>query len=197
MLEWTWEVWESVTLLVRRSVGVCRVDYSLLSTQRKAFFERSKDYPGEIALCLIQFPTPYRLPKEGGNMQLPTSQFDGFMVTETLLESIHLNLLRSNGKLLLQSNCEDVAVFMRNLACDHVGFTFETEDSQSPVSCSFENPQPKRVPQRTLDWIAMGGERAIGPGWFQTPVFHKEGCTETEKACLLNHTPVHRCLLRV
>jgi SAM-dependent methyltransferase len=169
------------------------------------FVEKVKEsYPGPIRLFLIQFPTPYRLkPAEtndsyakSGNSQLPTSANDGFMVTEKLLRLIHESLLKTNGRLLIQSNCEDVAVGIRNLACKEVGFLFEsmsTNVESSPFTSVSVTP---RIPQRTADWIAMGGERANGPGWFGNPLLHREGATETEVACALNGTPVHRCLLR-
>jgi hypothetical protein len=55
----------------------------------------------------------------------------------------------------------------------------------------------QRIPQRTVDYVAMGGERAKGRGWFQREILHSEGATETEVACTINGTPVHRCLLKV
>ena len=96
----------------------------------------------------------------------------------------------------MQSNCEDVAVWMRNLACQKVGYTAVHDDNEheSPRS-SFSKPQ--RIPQRTLDWIAMDGERALGHGWFQREILHRKGATETEVSCAINSTPVHRCLLKL
>ena len=169
-----------------------------------------KSYPGPVLLCLIQFPTPYRLEKTylidgeienqtnmddffGGNSQLPKSADDGFMVSNALLDSVRGVLLKSRGKLLLQSNCEDVAVWMRNAACndgryDYVVDNFVPSWKPNPNSSS-------RIPQRTSEWISMGGERAEGPGWMSQPVLPRQGATETEVACILNGTPVHRCLL--
>ena len=116
------------------------------------------------------------------------------MVTENLLTIIRSALHPSKGKLLLQSNCEDVAVWMRNLASKTVGF--EIVDDDSPVVDS--NPStPQRLPQRTAQWIEMGGERAEGEGWYQQEVLHRKGATETEVSCAINGTPVHRCILKV
>jgi len=53
-----------------------------------------------------------------------------------------------------------------------------------------------RPTKHTLDWIAMGGERAARTGWFQQSVLALTGRTETDIACMLNETPVHRCMLR-
>ena len=145
---------------------------------------------------------PFRLQnKDIGNSQLPASQLDGFMVTKKLFESIHSSLHPKRGKLLLQSNCEDVAVWMRNLACQQVGFTTINDDAnngdESESSSSSPSSSSERIPQRTLDWVAMGGERAKGRGWFQREILHRKGATETEVTCAINGTPIHRCLLKV
>mmetsp|Transcript_25193 Transcript_25193/g.59409 ORF Transcript_25193/g.59409 Transcript_25193/m.59409 type:complete len:740 (-) Transcript_25193:73-2292(-) len=161
------------------------------------FCQHLQSYPGEIRCCMIQFPTPFRLQnKDGGNSQLPASKLEGFMVTENLLQTIHSSLDPKHGKLLLQSNCEDVAVWMRDLACRTVGFTAldDDDDREEPPH---QGSIPQRIPQRTQDWIAMGGERAEGRGWFRRNILHRRGATETEATCAINGTPIHRCLLRV
>ena len=94
----------------------------------------------------------------------------------------------------MQSNVEDVAVFMRHLA-EESGF------SVVPVSnaiTSFDEVKA-RVPQRTKEYIKMGGnrKRALGEGWAGEALLPRRGATETEVACLLDTTPIHRCLLRV
>ena len=53
-----------------------------------------------------------------------------------------------------------------------------------------------RTPKRTTDWISCGGERAEGEGWSTQPILPRIGRTETEVACMMNGTPVHRCRLR-
>lgn len=157
-------------------------------------------YPGRVQRILIQFPTPYRLPNDyndtknpgtanGGNSQLPKSVEDGFMVTPSLLQQCSAVLRPANGELLMQSNCEDVAVWMRSTACEKAGFvlqdssTFVTEIAGTPL-------------QRTLNWVAMGGNRATGTGWSSAPILPRTGRTETEIACKLNDKPVHRCILK-
>lgn len=164
-----------------------------------------ESYPGPVIACLIQFPTPYQLRQSdaecatSGNSQLPRSARDGFMVTEELLKLVYQSLSGANGRLLLQSNCEDVAVYMRDIASNHVGFCVESTDQDVLLSQSKSFPsmsKPQRVPQRTADWIAMGGERAEGHGWSKAPILHRDGATETEIACALNGTPVHRCVLQ-
>jgi SAM-dependent methyltransferase len=172
--------------------------------------ERVKQYPGPVELVMIQFPTPYRLiPSppvgaavssdddlfKGGNSQLPTSAVDGFMVTSNLLK-LASDVLQGTGgnprgRLILQSNCEDVAVSMRDVAIQQVGFEIVRLENQ------VEAVQSGTPTKRTLNWIAMGGERAMGPGWSSGPLLPRKGRTETEIACILNDTPVHRCMLTV
>jgi hypothetical protein len=156
-------------------------------------------YPGPIRLCLVQFPTPYRLQKEqdgSGNSQLPTSAQDGFMVSPELLQLIRKMLAKAQGKLLLQSNCEDVAVWMRSKACSIEGGYSLLTKPEPELQLDPKSPSvAPRIPQRTADWIAMGGERADGPGWYKNPLLPRQGATETEVACILNGTPVHRCVL--
>ena len=187
------------------------------------------EYPGKIALVMIQFPTPYRLqqpqsdddndndddhvkPKgeqtnnhHKGNRQLPKHPYEGFMVTKELLCIAHEALLprttqegtEMGGKLLLQSNCEDVAVYMKKLATERANFG--VVPAQIPRT-SFDNSQT-RIPQRTVDYLNMeggGGDdvaRALGGDWSAVPLLPRRGATETEVACFLETTPVHRCLL--
>ena len=158
-------------------------------------------YPGPIHTVLIQFPTPYRFvsadraPDSGthGNTQLPHSIEDGFMVTPALLGGI-LSLLADHrlnnecGKLVLQSNCEDVALWMFNTCCT-LGFT-----SESAPEC-VSHPAGN-VTQRTSRWIASGGARAVGSAWSSRPLLPRNAWTETEVTCEINKTPVHRCILR-
>jgi SAM-dependent methyltransferase len=162
--------------------------------------EQVKTYPGSVRRLLIQFPTPFRLPPSvngsvtepsynGGNSQLPKSVSDGFMVTPHLLRQAFQVLRCSSGELLLQSNCEDVAIWMRRVACREAGFVVRD------VGCCVDTSITGRPTKRTLDWVAMGGERAIGAGWCSQPILPPIGRTETEIACMLNDTPVHRCLL--
>ncbi|KAG7341769.1 putative methyltransferase [Nitzschia inconspicua] len=157
-------------------------------------------YPGAVSFCLIQFPTPYRLAKEhnsDGNSQLPTSAQEGFMVSTRLLKLVCEALkLRGNtkGRLLLQSNCEDVAVYMRETALAHDNFV--AVDVPYPVL----EPETDNIPQRTLNWLENTGgkaNRAVGSSWSRISLLPPKGCTETEVACRLNRVPIHRCLLKV
>jgi hypothetical protein len=161
----------------------------------------ARSYPGPVVRIMIQFPTPYRLAvatTSRGNSQLPSSPTDGFMVTSELLQLAQEQLLRNstdnnnnNGELFLQSNCEDVAVWMQTTACEAAGFCCQqVHDPVMVAPTQQHNPQ-----QRTLNWIAMGGKRAVGPGWSSQPLLPRNAMTETEVACILRGTPVHRCVL--
>lgn len=178
--------------------------------------EATKTYPGGIQLVLIQFPTPFRLQKLAlsdddhnenddeiikgaagaakGNLQLPKHPHGGFMVTGLLLRLAREALRPSSGRLLLQSNCEDVAVYMRKLATEEAAFSVVPLSNHITSFDSF-NQSKIRIPQRTVEHIKMGGERAVGEGWSAHALLPKRGATETEVACFLERTPVHRCLL--
>jgi len=164
-------------------------------------------YPSEVKLIMIQFPTPFTLQLDHsndehceekksvvnrGNSQLPSSAYSGFMVTKRLLDLARLTFNGGSGKLLLQSNCEDVAVLMKNLAIRESGF--QTIDVQHSVKMI--NEEKARLTERTKKWIEMGGERAEGVCWSSKSLLPSKGSTETETACHLNRTPVHRCILK-
>ena len=141
-----------------------------------------------VALIMIQFPSPYRIKESSGNLQLPSTVDSGFMVTEALMCRVARVARRSNGRVLLQSNCEDVAVTMHDMA-QSVGLC--AVPVREPVVSV-----PQKIPQRTQEWIQMGGKRAVGPEWSRSPLL-PEGCsTETEASCVVHDTPVHRCVFR-
>ena len=180
-----------------------KLHYEITSAQE--LLENVQTYPGDVKLIMIQFPTPFRLQLGGefggeklksvvnqGNQQLPTNAYDGFMVTVDLLKVAHHLLKEAAGKLLLQSNCEDVAVLMRNMAVQDVGF----QVSQVPFGVKWGGEdQQLRIPRRTEEWINLGGERAEGDEWSSEPLIPFKGATETEVSCILNGTPIHRCIL--
>jgi tRNA G46 methylase TrmB len=198
----------------------------------ESFVEQvSSTYPGPVELCMVQFPTPYRLSSSspppmassttvatnddieasatttndedsrgGGNSQLPSSATEGFMVSEKLLQLVHKTLAPHAGKLLVQSNCEDVAVWMRNTAIQDCHFADIEAATQLLPSTTDDSSvaKPTSPTKRTVDWMAMtgGDDRAEGAGWSAGPILPRHGRTETEVACMLNGTPVHRCLLQ-
>lgn len=166
--------------------------------QAEECIERLSTYPGPVKLAMIQFPTPYRYTNsredeeasvaQGYNSQLPEDSEAGcFMVTEKLLRLIQEVLSRDeNGMLLVQSNCEDVAVRMKNIAETKAGFE-SVEFKNSVISLD-------AVTQRAQRWVENGGDRAIGKSFSSLPLLPMSGRTETEVACLLDEKPVHRCL---
>jgi tRNA G46 methylase TrmB len=168
-----------------------RLQYEYHSAQD--FMEEiESSYAGNVALVMIQFPSPYRLAEKAtGNTQL-SSVDDGFMVSQELLNAVARVLEKSGGFLLLQSNVEDVAVTMRELAQD-AGF----QSVVVPQPRYLEDFDQFHLPQRTLEWAEVGGERAVGDNWSAVPLLPSRGSTETEVACDYQGTPVHRCLFRV
>lgn len=186
-------------LTIRFAKGVCTrwgLDHKLsfIVGPAEEFIERLNTYPGPIQLAMIQFPTPYRYTDSeedtdsvarGYNAQLPEDSESGcFMVTEKLLQLIHEILSRGeeNGMLLVQSNCEDVAVRMKQIAETKAGFE-SVEFAKSVTSL-------EAVTQRAQRWVAAGGE-----SFSALPLLPNSGRTETEVACSLDGKPVHRLLL--
>lgn len=154
----------------------------------------NEEYPGQIVTIMIQFPTPYRLDngtKTAYNTQLPVDASTGFMVSDALLAKIKGVLSHSGGKLLVQSNCEDVAVTIRHRAITQFGMNSIALPHQQQISNLDESQQT----QRNLQWIQQGGDRAVGPCWSSAPLLPSRASTETEVACHLQGTPIHRCLL--
>jgi len=147
-------------------------------------------YKGRVPLIMIQFPSPFRFRgKSEGNSQLPEA--DTFMVSGHLLRTA-ARILDADGLLLIQSNVEDVAVSIRDAALEA---GFENIAVPNPRTSAESTTD---LPQRTLDWIDVGGERAVGDGWSSLPLLPIRGATETEIACTFQKgTPIHRCLFRV
>ena len=151
------------------------------------------DYDGPIALVMIQFPTPFRATfanAGNGNQQLPSSTESGFMISEIVMRKI-VDLLPPGGALLVQSNCEDVAVYLRDQAAS-MGLCAVLVDE--PV-LEPRDDLTHRLTRRTQEWIEHGGERAVGREWTAHSILPQQCSTETEIACLDQKTPVHRTLL--
>jgi hypothetical protein len=171
----------------------------------ETFITRLFTYPGKVALVMLQFPSPYRLHSEDkndtGNTQLPMSANDGFMVTESLLHSIADILIQNggNGKFLFQSKCEDVALFVKNLAIK--SGKFEVNPCDDPVNNIDDEIYRGKRPKRVEQWLSSQRdgewERAEGQYWSKSPLLPSFARTETEVACEKNETFVHRCILRV
>lgn len=156
-------------------------------------------YQGNVALILLQFPTPCRLQDDGsdGNSQLPASETE-CMASPTVMAQI-ANILhqKGNGRLLIQSNCEDVAVRLRKLAIEN-----KLEVVSADPFVRQEDVGTRRTTQRTEKWLRsqkkLGIEcgRAVGFGWWSQRILPSGCSTETEVACEFEGTPVHRCLFK-
>ena len=158
-------------------------------------------YPKDkVALIMIQFPTPFKLTKGEGNDELPPDEDTGFMVNKELLEQAASLIQHCGGYILLQSNCEDIAVKMRQIATEELLTRLECVDIEPTVS-SLLNVDDDDLPLRSCEWILReGGEetvkRPVGQGWAAEPILPRRGRTETEVSCIFHGTAVHRCLLR-
>jgi hypothetical protein len=184
----------------------------VVDTAENCLSKICETYPGKVALVMLQFPTPYRFrsndeseenddasnddgdasssaTRRGYNSQLPEgAASDDFMVTENLLSLVRDTLSKEDhGRLLIQSNCEDVAVYMRNAASKKARFR--------SVAVAHPVTSLDVATQRARRWVDAGGERAIGSYWSAKALLPPCGRTETEVACLVDGKPVHRCLL--
>jgi hypothetical protein len=163
-----------------------------------------KYYKGEIAVVMIQFPTPYSL-SNGGNSQLPEEDGDSFMVTQGLARRV--KEIGANH-VLIQSNVEDVALrccqtFVKagyvKVRLGEEGVLFQGGDDQALKEIAKE----ERATTRNRRWLERGGGEAMGraeeaTGWRGTNerFFGCKGVTETEVNCVMSGTGVYRMLLR-
>ena len=190
-----------------------RLEYCTISTE-DLLDAVEANYPGRVALVMLQFPTPYRLENdkddnakqgEAFNTQLPDGPTSkAFMASPLVLRKVSRLLKRKggSGRLLVQSNCEDVAIRIRDMAL------------QEGLRCVPANSPVTRLPlatERTQRWLENNNndnddsddasrrgattERAVGRDWWSGAILPCQ--TETEAACELQGTPVHRCLFEV
>ena len=165
------------------------------------FLNQLKQYPGAIALIMINFPSPYRLEaKNAGNTQLPLMDSGLFMVTKKVLKLISNLMSKSekNGYFLFQTKCEDVAVYVKN-ECLALG-TIECVPCMHPVrdiECMYT--EVCKRPKRVDEWLGTNtcAERAEGDAYSCAPFLPRMGQPETDAQCNLDNTVVHRCLFRL
>ena len=161
-------------------------------------------YEGKVSLILIQFPSPYRLIRDEntiGNTQLPTSANDGFMVTESLLQTIIkvLSLNKGNGKLLIQTKCEDVAIHIKNLALSTGSLQLiPCSDYVKNIDRDIYFKNDKMRPKRVEQWLSSQTvtERAEGLFWSRSRIMPSFARSETEIACEDDGSFIHRCLMQ-
>ncbi len=162
-------------------------------------------YRGKISLVMLQFPSPYRLDMDDvvtGNSQLPSSAREGFMVSDSLLHKIAqvLELNGGSGKLFFQTKCEDVAVYVKNLAI----FTGQLEcipcnDPVLDIDVVYDksqNGRPKRVEQWLSSAPPFGPERAEGSIWSSSELLPSFARSETEVASQNDGAFLHRCMFK-
>lgn len=171
-----------------------RLAFTTCST-KKLLSQVHEGYEGPVSLILVQFPTPYRLVNEDyGNSQLPSGVESGFMIDSNVMEKIAAILQRSTSgnfkaRMLFKTNCEDVALTVRNLAISSGLRCVQTDTGRTVEQLGDTRPS-----QRTQKWIEMGGDRAVGNDWWYPSLLPHNCDTETEVACNLQNTAVHQCL---
>jgi SAM-dependent methyltransferase len=186
-------------LMIRFAKGIAarwgvseRLQYTVCPTE-SLLNQVHTNYPGRVALILVQYPSPYRMyDDEGGdqgNSQLPSNVESGFMISPFVMEQIARILKDSpDARLMCQSNCEDVAVRLRDMALQAGLRCIKARSPVESISTS------TTLAKRTEKWIRQGGERPIGIEWSAVSLLPHGCSSETEVACCLKATPVHRCL---
>ena len=177
-----------------------------LNISAEGFLLILSSYPRNIKSIMINFPSPYRLGMHTGNtsrnenFQLPSTS-DGFMITKSvlMLSSLVLSKDGGDGKLLLQTKCEDVAIHMKKMALKTGNF--KCVQALTPVLNTDDGYQHNgRVYQqvtRCLDLTPTSLERAEGLIWSSKSLLPQISQMETEVACKTNGRFIHICLLTI
>lgn len=176
-----------------------------------ALAELAISYPGPVAMVMINFPTPFKAGEQdkAGNRQLPN--IDQFLVRPALLSAIDA---LQPSLLLLQTNVEDVAIYMRDMISNH-SHTLNQKAFQKPHLAELQHRMqalfgtPSEVlrwksaeeldqfplSQRDAAWRdAHNDKRAAGAGFLSSSPLPWYASTETEAACAFQRKPVHRLI---
>ncbi|CAE7657279.1 unnamed protein product, partial [Symbiodinium sp. CCMP2456] len=175
-----------------RKLGIVHAD------AEQALLTVTKEYLGNVSWVLINFPTPFaNLDSNGsdafssGNSHLPRSiSSDDFMANKRMIRAARDCLLKrgGSGMLLVQSNVEDLAVSLRDLA-EADGWEAVVDGSLGPeVSKDHASWRSRRQKQHEL----RGGGRALGPGWLASSPLPRLATTETEAHYMAEQMSIHR-----
>ena len=209
--------WATSLTMRRGLTGRCQ----FLHTSTDTLLEYLDKTNADTKLLLLQFPTPYRLQEKilsdtcneneasassgnkgsGCNEKLPLGPDDpSFMANPEILQQM-VHLLKryqvnheKEAYLLLQSNCEDVALHLHDCL---LSMDLEAKDSECP-RYTFDG---SAISSRTRAWLESQQQslrnmedirRAVGLQWPSRPLIPIQ--TETEVSSDHQGTPVHRCL---
>lgn len=171
------------------------------------------------------------------NPQLPMNETsEDFMVNDSFLKLSYDTLMKKKKKknntqeqnnyekgfMLIQSNCEDVAVSIRARAtqkqntndgrrkdaffrCANIPKIVPISENISDEEDNMIICDEESISKRTRNWLDSMQEkknnqddknyRAQGYGWSSEPLLPREGATETELMCMFQNKPVHRFIL--
>lgn len=137
-----------------------------------------------------------------GNTQLPNKS--EFMLCSPLAQKIE-HVLAIGGALYMQSNVEDVALWMRRLVEANTGLEAPREVSKAHLDRLGVGQQDQwasispneALSERQKRYFAYGGQmRAAGEGWLKQSPMHPCSHTETEILCNIEEKPVHRIIFK-
>ena len=221
--------WASSLTIRRHLSGRCQFIHASTQTVLE-YLDKTK---ANIKLILLQFPTPYVLQESQGleksneasgcNEKLPLGPNDpSFMANPKILSKMaslvtnasdnNASILDESSYILLQSNCEDVSLYVHNIL---VGLQLETVSAKSP-RLSFDRLELSSRTKKWLEYYSDQGmnikdddilvsghtpssvtsniQRAVGVQWSSEPILPIG--TETEASCYHQRTPIHRCLFK-
>jgi hypothetical protein len=206
--------WATSLTLRRWTSGRCK----FLHTSTETLLAYLEHTSVNVKLIFLQFPTPYRLQDEislkdkhgeiekkgpGCNEKLPLGPDDpSFMANPKILTQM-VTILENkkigydqDRYLLMQSNCEDVAIKLYDSLVD-LGLT-PLENTKPRIS--FDE---QAISSRTKSWLQIQHRlhkndsdvrRSVGSHWADEPLIPIR--TETEVSSEYQSTSVHRCLFK-
>lgn len=155
-----------------------------------------------VECIVVNFPTPYGIElllnknssSSAGNSQLPVLM-DNFLLSNEVVSLIATIMKTNQCFFHLQTNVEDVAVYVKDAMCVDDGIA--PYESPSIRYINDEGRIKKTERQIRLEEMSVA-KRAVGVGYLDGSIMSAtaRGMTETEVHCIHNNIFVHRLLLK-
>ena len=110
---------------------------------------------------------------------------------------VFINMYIQILKIMFQTKCEDVAVYLKN-ECTSNGMEGITAGGKAVESIGSIYSKNVVVPKRVKEWLRIEphAERAEGQLFWSQPILPLDCLPETEVQCLSENKVVHRCLFK-